>query len=137
MTPVWRSTTLSVSIERPPRDVYAFVSNPENLPKWAAGLGRSVRRAGGEWIVEMTDGPVRFEFVAPNEHGVLDHYVRAPGLEVLNPMRVVANGSGSEVLFTVFQLPGMSDEKYGEDVRLVEADLRTLKKMLDERSSGI
>ena len=98
MPPVLRCKTLSVSIERTPRHVYAFVSNPENLPKWATAFCRSVRKSEGEWIVETPDGPMRIRFVGHNEFGVLDHYVNpAPGLQILNPMRMVANGSGSEV----------------------------------------
>jgi hypothetical protein len=46
-------------------------------------------------------------------------------------MRVVPNGSGSEVIFTLFQSPDMSEEEYSEDVRLVEHDLRTLKDVLE------
>jgi carbon monoxide dehydrogenase subunit G len=129
---VLQSRTLSVSIERPPADVYDFVSNPENLPKWAPGLCRSVRRSEGQWIVETPDGPVKFRFVERNELGVLDHSVSpAPGLEIMNPMRVVPNGSGSEVIFTVFQRPGMSAEQFTEDTGLVERDLRTLKTILE------
>ena len=133
MAAVLKSKTLSVSIECPPRDVYRFVSNPENLPKWATAFCRSVSKSEGEWIVETPDGPMRIKFVGHNGFGVLDHYVNpAPGLEILNPMRVVPNGSGSEVVFTLFQLPNMSDERYAEDVRLVERDLRTLKNILEE-----
>jgi len=132
MAAVLRSRTLSVSIACPPRQVYGFVSNPENLPKWAMGLCRSVRKADGGWIVETPGGPMRFRFVGQNEFGVLDHYVSpTPGLEILNPMRVVPNGSGSEVIFTLFQWPNMSDEQYVEDVGLVERDLRTLKSILE------
>lgn len=132
MAPVLRSRTLSVSIDRPPGHVYGFVSNPENLPRWATGLCRSVRRSEGQWVVETPDGPMRIRFVGRNELGVLDHYVSpAAGAEMLVPMRVVPNASGSEILFTVFQMPGMSDEKYAEDVGLVERDLRTLKKILE------
>jgi len=132
MTPVLRSKTLSVSIERPPAEVYRFVSNPENLPKWATAFCRSVGKSEGEWIVETPDGPMRIRFVGQNELGVLDHYVSpAPGVEILNPMRVVSNGSGSEVLFTLFQLPDMSGERFAEDVRLVERDLQTLKSVLE------
>ena len=76
---------------------------------------------------------MRIKFVGHNEFGVLDHYVNPPpGLQILNPMRVVANGSGSEVLFTLFQSPNMSEEKFAEDARLVERDLRTLKTILEE-----
>jgi hypothetical protein len=112
--------------------VYEFVSNPGNLPKWARAFCRSVRRSEGDWIVETPDGPMRITFVEQNEFGVLDHYVSpAPGLEILNPMRVVPNGSGSEVTFTLFQSLDMSEEEYSEDVRLVEHDLRTLKDVLE------
>jgi hypothetical protein len=112
--------------------VYAFVRNPENLPRWAGGLGTAVRRTGEGWILETADGPLGFAFVADNDLGVLDHRVTlAPGVDVLNPMRVVANGSGSEVSFTLFELAGMTAEKFAEDARLVERDLRALKKLLE------
>ena len=137
MTGLLRSRTLSVSIECSPKRVYEFVRNPENVPRWAGGLGTSVRKEGDRWILETPDGPLGLAFVADNDLGVLDHQVTiAPGVDVLNPMRVVANGSGSEVSFTLFQLPGMTAEKFAEDAGLVERDLRMLKKVLEATSRG-
>ena len=46
-------------------------------------------------------------------------------------MRVVPNGSGSEVIFTLFKTPEMSDKQFAEDAGLVERDLRTLKSVLE------
>lgn len=40
-------------------------------------------------------------------------------------------GEGSEVLFTLFQLPGMSDEQFAKDAAMVEADLRMLKTVME------
>ncbi len=132
MTTLLQSRTLSISIGCRPDKVYVFVSNPENLPRWAAGLCKSVRKSGAGWIVETAQGPMNLRFVNNNDLGVLDHYVTpAPGVEVYVPMRVLPNGSGSEVLFTLFQLPGMSDEKYAEDAGLVTRDLETLKGVLE------
>ena len=132
MTSLLQSRTLSVSIDCPPHRVYAFVSNPENLPRWAAGLCKSVSKSEAGWIVETPQGPMNLHFVENNDLGVLDHYVSpAPGVEVFVPMRVLPNGSGSEVLFTLFQLPGMSDEKFAEDAELVACDLETLKRVLE------
>jgi hypothetical protein len=48
-------------------------------------------------------------------------------------MRVVANGTGSEVILTMFQLPGMSADQYAEDAAMVEKDLRTLRQVLESR----
>jgi hypothetical protein len=129
---IFPARTLSVSIDCPPAKMYAFVSNPENLPQWAGGLCRSVRRSNNEWIVETPQGPMKIRFAEKNDLGVLDHYVRpTPDVEVHVPMRVIPNGSGSELIFTIFRSPEMTEEKFAEDVGLVERDLRTLKKILE------
>ena len=126
------SRTLSVSIARPPAEVYAFVSDAVNLPQWAAAFCQSVRRAGAEWIVETPQGPVRLRFVTWNQWGVLDHHVTLPsGEQVVNPMRVIPNGAGSEVLFTLFQRPGRTDVQFYEDAILVQRDLESLKRLLE------
>lgn len=132
MTGVLKSTTLSVSIHVPPQTVYEFVSNPENLGRWATAFCRSVHKTDDGWRVETRDGPVGFRFVPANEFGVLDHFVTLPdGAELMIPMRVVPNGSGSEVLFTVFRWPAMSEDQHREDVEGVERDLTALKHVLE------
>jgi hypothetical protein len=135
MATMFASRTLSVSIGRPPTKVYEFASNPENLPKWAKGLGQSVRKQGDDWIVDTRQGPVNVRFAEKNNFGILDHYVTTvSGFEVYVPIRVLPNGTGSEVIFTLFRLPDVSDEKYVEDMKLVERDLRTLKDLLENGS---
>ncbi len=127
-----KTNTLSVSIERNPKKVYEFILSPENLPKWAPAFSQSIKESDGEWVVETPDGPMAIRFVERNELGVLDHCVTlSTGQRVLNPMRVIPNGSGSEVMFTLFQLPEMSNEKFAEDCSLVESDLKTLKNHLE------
>ena len=128
-----KSVTLSIFIKRSPQVVYEFVSNAENLPKWAKMFCISVTRADDDWTVETPQGPVRLKFSESNTFGVLDHYVTvSPGVEVYVPMRVVQNGQGSEVLFTLFQHADMPDEKFADDMRWVNQDLRSLKKVLEE-----
>lgn len=128
-----KSRTVSVGINCEPGRVYEFVSNPENLPKWATAFCRSVKRANGEWIIDTPQGPVKIRFVSKNDAGIVDHYVSpTPGAAIYVPMRVVPNGSGSEVLLTVFQQPDMSEEQFAQDLRWVEQDLNTLKQLLEQ-----
>jgi hypothetical protein len=54
-----------------------------------------------------------------------------PGAEILNPMRVIPNGQGSEVIFTLIQTPDVTDQKLLEDAALVERDLHVLKEILE------
>lgn len=112
--------------------VYAFVFAAENLAAWAAGLGSSIRREGGDWRIDTPQGPATLRFAEANALGVLDHHVRFDsGLEVYVPMRVIPNGTGSEVLFTVFRGDSMTDAQFASDVAAVERDLSKLKDVLE------
>ena len=69
-----------------------------------------------------------------NDFGILDHtMIPAPGAEVFVPMRVVPNGGGSEVIFTLFRQPGMADENFAKDQGMVEQDLATLKQVMEDK----
>jgi len=134
MSELMKSRTVSVSIAVAPAVVYEFASNPENFPQWAPSFCKSVEYVGGAWIVHSPDGPLIIEFVGHNRFGVLDHTVTLEsGLKFYNPMRIIPNGSGSEVLFTLFQTSNMDEEKFVEDAKLVESDLRTLKRVIETR----
>ncbi len=126
---------ISVSIDRPPDEVYAFVSNPENLPKWATGLGGSIKNVKGEWVADSPMGKIKIKFAEKNKFGVLDHEVTLEsGVTINNPMRVIPNGQGSEVFFTLIRQPETSDEKFASDARWVEKDLHILKGLLESRA---
>lgn len=124
---------VSVSIDRPPAEVYAFASDPSRLPLWARGLSGSIARVGGEWVAESPMGKVKVRFAAPNSLGVLDHDVvlLATGDTFHNPMRVVANGDGSEVVFTLLRAPGVTDAQLEADAGAVARDLGALKRLLE------
>ncbi|MBI2145506.1 SRPBCC family protein [Candidatus Woesearchaeota archaeon] len=123
---------ITVSINCAANDVYAFASNPENLPKWAAGLGGSIRQVNGDWIAESPMGRIKIKFAEKNKFGILDHDVTLPSGEIFhNPMRVVANGNGSELVFTLYLRPGMTDKMFAEDARMVKIDLEKLKALLE------
>jgi hypothetical protein len=132
MTNTHTSRNLSIFINRDAKDVYNYVRVPENFPRWASGLGKSLKKIGGEWIAETPEGAVRVRFTERNEFGVLDHWVSPkPGLQIYIPMRAIANGSGCELIFTLFRLPDMTDEKFSADAEWVMRDLTTLKNLLE------
>jgi hypothetical protein len=124
---------LTISIARAPADVYAFASDATKLPLWASGLARAeVHREGDRWRMDSPMGRIRLRFAEPNAFGVLDHEVEiASGQRFHNPMRVLPNGEGSEVVFTLFRTPEMTDAAFAEDMAIIEADLRTLKSLLE------
>ena len=128
------SRHLDVAIERPWRAVYEFVSNPRNLPRWAAGLaGSEVQREVTQWSMNSPMGRVLVSFVPENEYGVLDHTVTlSTGESVLNPLRVLPlDDQRCEVVFTLRQ-GTMSDAEFEDDAAAVAEDLVTLKGLLED-----
>lgn len=126
------SRHLSVRIDRPVAEVYDYAADPANLPAWAPGLGASVELVDGQWVADSPMGRVTFAFAPRNEYGVLDHDVTLPGGEtVYNPMRVIADGAGCEVIFTLRPGKGMPDDDFERDAAAVAADLATLKRVLE------
>ena len=117
-----KSRTLIVSINCDSKKVYEFVTDLTNLPQWAKTFCRSIRRVKSQWIIETAQGPCKIRIAKKNDLGVLDHYLTpSRGSEVFVPMRVVPNGSGSEVVFTVFQQPGIREHRLADIVQIDHA----------------
>ena len=120
------------TIARSPDDVYAYVSDPRHLPDWASGLSVSIDLVDGEWVAESDLGRITVEFAPENPYGVLDHVVTLPdGTRVTNPLRVVPNGDGSDVVFSLFQLPPADLDAFEADAAAVTRDLARLKVVLE------
>ena len=127
-----QSRHLSERIDRSADQVYAYASDPANLPQWAHGLGSAVEYVDGQWFVETSDARVGVAFAPPNDFGVLDHHVTLPtGETVYVPMRVIPDGSACEVVFTLRRLPGVTDAEFDRDAGLVMADLARLRQAVE------
>lgn len=142
------SRTISISIARNWRQAYEAAWRPQDFCRWASGLSQapliqenSPNRQEQQdqheqqdrtwWTTEGPEGPIRIRFTAHNPFGVMDHSVDLGNGRVIHvPMRMVANGDGAEVLFTLFRQPWMSDEQFAADAAWVERDLLALQALL-------
>ena len=127
------SMTISVTIKRDPKIVYEFVLNLKNIPRWARSTFQSIRQLNGKWVAETAQGSVTIDITERNNFGILDHYVKfSSGAVIFVPMRVIKNGDGSEVIFTLFQTAEIPDDKFAEDAKSVKKDLNILKNLVEE-----
>ena len=131
--PVLPARHISIAINRPIEEVYGFLAEPMNFPRWAEGLGGEFSHVEGMTYRAQTPmGPMRVMFSEPNPYGVLDHaVVPDSGATMHNPMRALANGSGSEVVFTLFRRPEMTEDAFARDAEWVATDLTRLKTLLE------
>lgn len=125
---------ISVFIAVSPTLTYGYAANPENLPNWASGLSSGLEKVGDDWVSESPMGKVKVKFVEKNPHFVLDHEVTLPnGMMFWNPMRVIAVGMESEVVFTLIKADDMSDKDFEQDASTIEKDLLRLKAILESK----
>jgi hypothetical protein len=127
------SRHLSTHIDRTVQDVYDYVSDPSHLPAWAPGLGNSIELVDGQWTMESPMGRIVVTFAPHNEFGVLDHHVRLESGETFyNPMRVITDGAGCEIVFSLRRQPAMTDEDFERDANAVLSDLVRLKRKMEQ-----
>nr|CAD6413549.1 polyketide cyclase [Rhizobium sp. Q54] len=129
----YQAEIIHTTINREWREVYEYARQPQNMAHWAAGLAAGLRQEGDEWIGDGGPlGEIRVRFAPPNGFGVIDHDVTLPdGTVVHNALRVVPNGDGAEVMFTLIRQPGMDDAAFAADAAAIRSDLSTLRSLLE------
>jgi polyketide cyclase/dehydrase/lipid transport protein len=127
-----RADTKTISIEAPPEKVLKFLADPENLPRWAVGFAKAIRREGDRWVVSTGGGDIVVRIDADGRTGVVDFWMSpAPGIQALAGSRVIPRGSGAEYVFTQFQAPGMPDDVFARSIQTLVHELTVLKALLE------
>lgn len=127
-----RADTQTISIDTTPQQLLTYVANPENLPKWAVGFAKTVRREGGGWVVETGSGEMALRIEADATRGTVDYWLTpAPGVSTLAASRVIPRGARSEYVFTQFQASGMPDEVFAKSIQALRHELTVLRALLE------
>jgi hypothetical protein len=125
-----RSETRSISIQAAPDAVLDFVGDARNLPRWAPNFARSVRPDGAHWLINAGPDEGRIDVRVAREQGTVDI------LSAADPRRgafsrVVANGEGSEYLFTLFFPDPAGEDAVAAQMAVVETELRSVRDLCE------
>ncbi len=124
--------TKTISIDAPQEQVFAFLADAANWPKWAIVNVKSVKPSDGQWWYMETPAGMAKLRIRPNaDLGTLDHDFNSPDASWTVPARLVANGSGCEFMITFFQPPSFSRQFFEEQVALVDKELAELKTLME------
>jgi len=130
------SETFGFAIARPFQEVYEFLLEPTNFAKWAFVGDVAMRHLGGrDWTMETSVGPRIIRFARRNGLGVLDHTALRHAGDAPHPtgMWLVANGAGSELIYTNYRRPGMGDAEWASLKDWLATDLLALQSLLETR----
>ena len=115
--------------------VFGYLADIENFPDWAAPFCLAWRVREERHFVTSPAGELAFELVSCRETGSVDVRFGPTHDRLVNfPLRVVALGPGrSLVVFTGWQLPGVSDEEFAGQVDGMRQELGLLKEAVENR----
>ncbi|MFD8545408.1 SRPBCC family protein [Streptomyces sp. NPDC059649] len=128
-----RSVTKTVTIDRPPDEVFAFLADPANWPQWAVVNVRSIEPTEDPqwWRMSTPRGPAGLRLRPHAALGVLDHDYRDATASWRVPARVVPNGTGADFMITFFRPPTLTTEDFLAQTALADTELATLKHVLE------
>ena len=124
------SRTVTTVLEAPKEEVFDYLSQVHNLPKWATEFARELRYDGEQAIVRNGLGEFLFSIEADPATGVIDMYAGPTEDELgLFPTRVVPLSSGtSAYTFTMFQAPGMPDDLFESQYRSLLREFENIRR---------
>ncbi len=126
--------TVTVTIDAPLAQVAADLADPTTHPSWATEFYAGPVRptAGGEFTapVPMMGGEVRHKIDADIDRGILDLYYAPSGRPYGPPIpvRLVPNGDGVDVLWTLARFPGVSDQAWQQGLAAMARELQALRR---------
>jgi hypothetical protein len=128
-----KSHTVTAVLDAPKEDVFAFLSEIDNLPTWATEFARELRFEDGKAKVVNGLGEFYFSIDADVESGVIDMYAGPSEDELmLFPTRVVPLSDGrSAYSFTMFQAPGMPDDLFESQHESLRREFENIRRAVE------
>jgi hypothetical protein len=130
-----RSETVTTVLSASPETVFDYMSDIENLPKWATEFARELVRDGDNYKVRNGLGEFWFEIRADAEDGVIDMFA-GPSRDAMTlfPTRVVGLPDGrSAYSFTMFQTPDMPDDLFEAQHESLKREFKNIERRLGRK----
>jgi hypothetical protein len=115
-------------LSAPHEDVFDFLADVENLPRWATEFARELRREGEDYKVVNGRGEFFFTIRADRASGVIDMFAGPSKREMaVFPSRAVPLPDGrTAYTFTMFQTPGMPDELFEDQYASLQREFANI-----------
>lgn len=129
--------TLSVDIAAAFDAVMSELASAASHPSWAteffSGEAEPISADEIRITVPRMGGVCEMKIEAQRDYGVINIYLAPVGVPYGKPLpvRVIENGEGATVLWTLAQFPGMSNAAFEAGCASMQKELATLKSKLE------
>jgi len=137
---IFESKTLTIAIDAPFEKVMSDLADPMTHPEWATEFfSGSAEKTEAEYVlvsVPMMGGIIKFKIEANIPLGILDLYLTPQDSDFGAPLqvRVIKNGDGVDILWTLPRFPDTSDTNWERGLTSMSKELLALKKRLENIS---
>jgi len=135
-----QTQTITADIDAPLEAVISELANPMSHPSWATaffeGEAEAVTDSEVRVTVPLMGGPCRMRIDADVDHGIIDIFLASGEAEYGEPLpvRVVRNGEGATVLWTLSRFPGMPESAFSAGCASMQEELSNLKAKMESTS---
>jgi len=125
----------SIGINKPAGAIFAFVSQPSNLPKWTNAF-KSADSSSAELVTPNGAVPIALQTITHDGHGIVDWKMTFPdGTVGMAYSRVTPDGTDRAVYSFVLMAPPvpleMLEGALGAQMETLAKELKTLKGLLE------
>lgn len=127
------TSTKTTVFDAPRSRVFAYLSDVENLPDWATGFCKELRKENGDYVVVTPDGPLLFRIDHDERTGVID-MVAGPTWDqtVTWPARLASLPDDKTLLtFTAIQTPDLDDDAFAGQCAELENEFELIRKVVE------
>ena len=113
--------------------VFTFLSDIQNLPKWATGFAQAVKEVDGKFKVITPDGEIFFRMESDIQTGIIDMYCGDSEDEMAYfPSRVISLPDGNSAYhITNFQWPGITDEMFATENEILAEEFKNIRQLVE------
>ena len=123
------SITETCVVSVPKNEVFQFLSNIENLPKWSTKFVQKLITCDGKHKAVTPIGEVFLRFEVNKEAGLVDIYA-GPTEQQMRPayLRIIPfSGKSTGVMFTFFQWPDTDDQMWKMFCNWIKIEVANIK----------
>jgi hypothetical protein len=134
-----RTETVTTILDSPRDEVFRYIADVENLPRWATEFARELRHDQDGYTVVNGLGEFAFEIHADATTGVVDMFA-GPDRErmAVFPTRAVALPDGRTAFsFTMFQTADMPDELFESQYRSLCREFENIEREFGEGGAAV
>jgi len=125
------SHTETCIVNKPMEEIFTYLSNIDNFPKWAKEFASEINLEDGKYKAFTSTGDVFIKFETDEKTGVIDILIGEKENDMrVSPLRVVKlSPDSTAILYTIFQFPDVNHQLWDYFRDIIKKEIRNIERI--------